>query len=195
VTTTLVIKGGDSEVKVDDVNKMSSEYGKPKRKFGKSKESKSGGYRKGTKDKGPGNQELKCFRCGKDNHKADDCRFKNLQCYRCQEIGHISLVCPNRESEDSDSEEDTYKRNHPRKPKVDKVGTVYAVEEQYLKPRDQRQGGIRSPREEQCYRCNDQTLQEAQFGSEVELKIKKMLVMLVMLAIRIHNQRWLIRLY
>ena len=36
-----------------------------------------------------------CFRCG-GNHSAQTCRFKDLNCYHCQQKGHIADRCPNR---------------------------------------------------------------------------------------------------
>ena len=38
----------------------------------------------------------KCFRCGKTNHIADKCRFKNAECYVCRQRGHIAPVCKQR---------------------------------------------------------------------------------------------------
>ena len=34
-----------------------------------------------------------CFRCGKGNHTADRCRFKESTCHFCQKKGHIATVC------------------------------------------------------------------------------------------------------
>lgn len=35
----------------------------------------------------------KCYRCGRDNHLAKDCRFKNATCNFCKKIGHIEKAC------------------------------------------------------------------------------------------------------
>ena len=35
----------------------------------------------------------KCYRCGKTNHIATQCRFKNAKCHNCGKEGHISTVC------------------------------------------------------------------------------------------------------
>ena len=34
-----------------------------------------------------------CYRCGKRNHKAPDCRFKDRNCNKCGKVGHVSNVC------------------------------------------------------------------------------------------------------
>ncbi|XP_028164865.1 uncharacterized protein K02A2.6-like [Ostrinia furnacalis] len=37
---------------------------------------------------------IKCFRCGKDNHKASNCRIANkLYCQICNKKGHLQSVC------------------------------------------------------------------------------------------------------
>ena len=36
---------------------------------------------------------VKCFRCGKPNHKAPDCRFKDSVCTKCNKKGHLAKVC------------------------------------------------------------------------------------------------------
>ena len=38
------------------------------------------------------NQELKCYRCGA-NHRANECRYKDLYCHSCGKQGHLSRVC------------------------------------------------------------------------------------------------------
>lgn len=35
----------------------------------------------------------RCRRCNGFNHKDDDCKFKNAQCFKCKARGHISPVC------------------------------------------------------------------------------------------------------
>ena len=35
----------------------------------------------------------KCYRCGKTNHKANNCRFKTVKCHNCGKIGHLKAVC------------------------------------------------------------------------------------------------------
>ena len=34
-----------------------------------------------------------CFRCGRDNHQPEECRFRNAKCHNCGRTGHISPVC------------------------------------------------------------------------------------------------------
>ena len=36
---------------------------------------------------------IKCFKCGKNNHKASDCHAKNLKCNFCKKNGHLEIVC------------------------------------------------------------------------------------------------------
>ncbi|XP_065203998.1 uncharacterized protein K02A2.6-like [Planococcus citri] len=39
------------------------------------------------------NMVVICYRCGKKNHKAPDCRHKNAVCSSCQKVGHLNTVC------------------------------------------------------------------------------------------------------
>ena len=38
-------------------------------------------------------QQGNCWRCGKHNHRPNDCRFKNAQCNFCHKKGHIAPAC------------------------------------------------------------------------------------------------------
>ena len=35
----------------------------------------------------------KCFRCGRTNHKAPQCRYKDTICSKCNKTGHLAKVC------------------------------------------------------------------------------------------------------
>ena len=58
----------------------------------------------GSKSRPRPNQEKNkcCFRCGKENHAAENCFFRNKECHSCHRKGHVSSQCnkfSNRESE------------------------------------------------------------------------------------------------
>ena len=36
---------------------------------------------------------IKCYRCGKPNHKAPECRYKESVCTKCKKKGHLAKVC------------------------------------------------------------------------------------------------------
>ena len=45
-------------------------------------------------------QEFKeCKHCGRMNHREEDCRIKDAECYRCQKKGHTSAVCKGKTEE------------------------------------------------------------------------------------------------
>ena len=37
--------------------------------------------------------KVSCYRCGKENHTADQCRFNNSTCHTCHKKGHLAKVC------------------------------------------------------------------------------------------------------
>ncbi|XP_020224157.1 uncharacterized protein LOC109806187 [Cajanus cajan] len=41
-----------------------------------------------------GGAALRCYRCG-GSHKIRDCPHTENQCFRCQQMGHVSFNCPN----------------------------------------------------------------------------------------------------
>lgn len=43
--------------------------------------------------KKPTNPSQPCYRCGKSNHYAADCRFKDAECHQCGKKGHIAPAC------------------------------------------------------------------------------------------------------
>lgn len=51
---------------------------------------KSSSINKRQEKNSPGNP---CIRCGKLNHKASDCWFKEVTCHFCQKKGHVASVC------------------------------------------------------------------------------------------------------
>ena len=34
-----------------------------------------------------------CYRCGRTNHKANDCKFKEAACHNCGKRGHLKRRC------------------------------------------------------------------------------------------------------
>ncbi|XP_066958101.1 uncharacterized protein [Macrobrachium rosenbergii] len=45
-----------------------------------------------------GKAQSKCIHCGRDNHLANNCKFKNAKRYSCGKEGHVSTVCSNRKA-------------------------------------------------------------------------------------------------
>ena len=37
--------------------------------------------------------QVKCFRCGRSNHRADDCVAVGRKCFACRRIGHFQNMC------------------------------------------------------------------------------------------------------
>ncbi|RWR99571.1 uncharacterized protein B4U79_11743, partial [Dinothrombium tinctorium] len=72
----------DIQQKLESVNKVANVV---KTKSSTSKRTK-------TADK----QIETCYRCGKGNHKATDCRFREAVCHFCKKKGHIKSACRNR---------------------------------------------------------------------------------------------------
>ncbi|KAK9703067.1 hypothetical protein QE152_g29550 [Popillia japonica] len=46
-----------------------------------------------TSDTKSNSAKFKCFKCGKNNHKANECKAKNLHCETCGKSGHVKYVC------------------------------------------------------------------------------------------------------
>ena len=46
----------------------------------------------------PAKSSTSCFRCGKPDHLADKCRFKDAICNHCKRKGHIQAACRTKSS-------------------------------------------------------------------------------------------------
>ena len=42
---------------------------------------------------------IKCYRCGKTNHKAPQCQHKDTACNRCNKTGHLVKVCQSKKDD------------------------------------------------------------------------------------------------
>ena len=40
----------------------------------------------------------KCFRCGRTNHSAPQCRYKDAVCKKCNKTGHLAKVCQSKKT-------------------------------------------------------------------------------------------------
>ena len=38
-------------------------------------------------------QSISCYRCGKSNHTANFCKYKDMECHNCGKRGHLKSVC------------------------------------------------------------------------------------------------------
>ena len=38
-------------------------------------------------------QSISCYRCGKSNHTANFCKYKDMECHNCGKQGHLKSVC------------------------------------------------------------------------------------------------------
>ena len=52
-----------------------------------------------------------CYRCGKEGHKASDCRHRNTKCHACHKTEHLASVCRSR------LQKTTEKKGGKRKPR------------------------------------------------------------------------------
>ena len=71
---------------------------------------------------------ITCYRCGKEGHKASDCRYKNTKCHICLKTGHLAKVCR------SSSYKATGKKGSHGKGKVNKQGNIQAVDNDSTEP-------------------------------------------------------------
>lgn len=44
-----------------------------------------------------------CYRCGRENHKANECRFKDVECNFCSKKGHIEAACLSKKRQQKES--------------------------------------------------------------------------------------------
>ena len=56
-------------------------------------------------------QSIKCYRCGKANHKAPECRYKDSVCSKCKKREHLAKVCRNTKSTLSQSRSEPSQTN------------------------------------------------------------------------------------
>ena len=54
-----------------------------------------------SKNEKPRNQrnDIRCYRCGKANHLANECRFKSFTCNFCHKEGHLEAACRKKAAE------------------------------------------------------------------------------------------------
>lgn len=79
--------------KFDLTNSTIQSYAKVKAAKNEAKGTRSKTDDKGKKDKADKGKKKKCFRCGKEDHKPDDCRHKTTKCRYCEKQGHIDSAC------------------------------------------------------------------------------------------------------
>ena len=64
-----------------------------------------------------------CYRCGKTNHSADDCRFKEADCHQCGKKGHIAPACRSKDHQKTNSSpwkgKKKYRTHHVEHEKTD----------------------------------------------------------------------------
>ena len=49
----------------------------------------------------------KCFRCGKSNHTAAECKFAEAKCRKCDKVGHLMVMCKNSDRPQRQFKKDT----------------------------------------------------------------------------------------
>ena len=54
---------------------------------------------------------IKCYHCGKPNHKAPQCRYKDSICAKCKKKGHLAKVCCSTKSTPSQSRSEPLETN------------------------------------------------------------------------------------
>lgn len=84
--------------------------------------------------KGNGNKaKSRCFRCGKPNHLAANCKAKKLKCRTCGKDGHVEIVCFGKkravqqiEVEEEQDEEESFEREEEEE--INYINPVYSIE-------------------------------------------------------------------
>ena len=54
------------------------------------------------------NERGQCYRCGRSNHAATDCRFEDAVCHNCGKKGHLARVCRSRRQGQAGKKNRTY---------------------------------------------------------------------------------------
>ena len=52
-------------------------------------------YARNDKQMQPTGATQRCFRCGLTNHSPDKCKYKDFECHRCHQKGHLRSECRN----------------------------------------------------------------------------------------------------
>lgn len=50
-------------------------------------------------------QRKRCYRCGDDDHLANECRYKNRKCEYCKKPGHTAKACFKKRADDKKTDE------------------------------------------------------------------------------------------
>ena len=74
--------------------------------------------------------KVTCYRCGKDDHKADKCGAKSAKCLYCSKIGHLARVCLKRKGKESFEKQKSLDNKKFTKDKPRKGKKVNAVVEE-----------------------------------------------------------------
>lgn len=89
--STAAFRNGQSHVQpTSDVNKIHGAGRSSSGKGSKMKKKNSSESR---------NPERRCYRCGRTNHLAPDCRYKDAVCDSCKTKGHLASVCRKTQSQ------------------------------------------------------------------------------------------------
>lgn len=79
---------------------------------------------------------VKCYRCGKPNHKAPECRFKDAVCSKCNKKGHLAKVCRSSGIQQNASNSSTLPKSKPVQtntvvahPQVSEEYQLFAIEQ------------------------------------------------------------------